>query len=221
MQVYFAALLMIVALALGGVEFVPSLKRRLGQTDQLLPVALTCLWLVALLAPQPVSPFFKAAILLGLLTALLAALFYKLPGMAPYVALAFVCLMHIFYFVAFASTHPFGLPTLWILLPIAWAGAAYWLLHGRVHEEWGALIGLIALTALMLWQAFAMWTYNGGLWAILGLAGALLLAVAGTLLLVNHTRRGLPRAWLIVSLVFGLSHTLISWSVWGAGLHGA
>ena len=218
MQVYVAVVLSVVAAALAGLPYWPGLKNRLEQFDFLPPLVLACLVFVATLAPQPVSHFYKGAVLLGLLVTTLASLFYKLPGMPIYVAVAHFYVANTLYLTAFASTHRLSLPTLWTLLAIVWAATLYWYVRTHLREERYALIGLIALAGLMLWQALEMWVHNGQVWAALGLAGALLLGAAGTLLLVDRTRKPLKGGTLIVAVAFYISQGLIAWSIWGLGM---
>jgi uncharacterized membrane protein YhhN len=218
MQVYFAIALSIVAAVLAVAPYVPALRSRLSQPEQLAPLVPLCLLLVAMLAPQPVSMFYKAAILLGLLASTLAVLFRRLPGMPLYASLAFLCITVPLYAVAFASTHRLSLPTPLILLVIVWAAGLYWVVRAHLHEERYALIGLITLAGLMGWQALEMQVHNGQVWSSTGLAGALLMGVAGTLLLVDRARKPIRGAAVLVALVFFVSQTLIAWSVWGPGI---
>ncbi len=217
MQVYFAIALSIVAAALGVTPYIPALRSKLSQPELLAPLVPLCLLLVAMLAPQPVSMFYKAAVLLGLLAAILAVLFLRLPGMPLYVSLAFLCIVVPLYAIAFASTHRLSLPTPWLLLIIAWAAGLYWATRAHLHEERYALIGLIVLAGLMGWQALEMRAHNGQAWASLGLAGALLKASPARCR--SSTARASSSAGsVLVALAFHASQALIAWSVWGLGM---
>ena len=218
MQVYFAIALSIVAAALVVTPYIPALRSKLSQPELLAPLVPLCLLLARHAMPQPVSMFYKAAVLLGLLAAIILCCSSACRACPYYVSLAFLCIVVPLYAIAFASTHRLSLPTPWLLLIIAWAAGLYWATRAHLHEERYALIGLIVLAGLMGWQALEMRAHNGQAWASLGLAGALLIGVAGTLLLVDRTRKPFRGAALLVALAFHASQALIAWSVWGLGM---
>jgi len=220
MQIYFAIAFSVVAAILAAAPLVPQVKSRLPQSAWLAPAVLACLFIAAMLAPQPLSHLYKAAVLLGLLVAILAALMHAVPGMPGYASVAGFFVIVPVYLIAFASAHPLAVPTLWVLVVIAWVAALIWKLRTRPPEERYTLVALVTLAGLMLWQALEMWVHSGQVWSILGLAGALLLAAGGTLHLVHHMVTPIRGGGLLAVAAFYLSQGLIAWSVWGLGAPG-
>ncbi|MCB0075747.1 MAG: hypothetical protein KDE20_30050, partial [Caldilineaceae bacterium] len=98
------------------------------------PLAMLAIALVAMVAPEPVSVFYKGAIVLALLLALLGETVMMVKGTPLMVGVIFVSFCALLYFFAFGSTVDLQWPTPWALLIVLYVGAVYYLLGSRLGE---------------------------------------------------------------------------------------
>ena len=133
-------------------------------------------------------------------------------------AVAHFYIVYFVYFIAFASANRAAIPSPIILLIIAYAALLFWLERGALKEAQGALAAYLVLMSLMLWAASETWVQHREPWAIGAFAGALLLTVSSTILLLDKTRTPIPWSRILIAATFAAGQWLIAWSVWGYGL---
>lgn len=172
-------------------------------------------FLIALIAPEPVSPFYKGAILLGMVLTLIAAGLSFSRFLPDYAAHAHLIWVYWIYFLAFTAHTRWQLPTPWALLILVGLGILYWQLGRALREVWWAVLIYALILALTGWQALELVVQNGAVvWTWAALAGIVLAAGAHTLQAIHSYRRpltGLP----VAQIAFLLAQTALGWSVWG------
>ncbi len=188
------------------------------QQSRYLALTALLLLLTAIIVPQPVHSFYKAAISLGLILYLTNRGLQLLPGLPPVVDYALTLISALLYMAAFAATHPLKWPTPWGLLPLIGVGVLYWRLRPQLAElQYSILVYLIAFF-LMLWQAVEMLVVNPAPWAISGLLGALGLAAAQAIQGVHHFIQPVQQRQRWSSGITILGYGLMILSIWGATL---
>ena len=179
------------------------------------PLAMLAIALVAMVAPEPVSVFYKGAIVLALLLALLGETVMMVKGTPLMVGVIFVSFCALLYFFAFGSTVDLQWPTPWVLLIVLYVGAVYYLLGSRLGEFWFPGIIFMLLLALATWMALEAFVQVRQPWALVGLVGVVALDGAATLLGVNEFRDGFRDSRLTMLGLYYLAQLLIAISVWG------
>jgi len=182
------------------------------------PLTIAIIWLIALIVPAPVSIYYKAAIMLGLLLMLLGSAFHLLPGVPLVVNKAYWLLAAALFMTAFAALHPAKLPTPWLLLLLLYAGGIAWLLAPRVAELQISLLVYGIVLLLMTWQALEVLVVAGQWWALLPFLGALCLVIADSIQALDRFYRVLPAAKLLTPAVLLLGQLLLALSIWGPGI---
>lgn len=185
------------------------------------PAIVALIFVIALLVPTPVSAFYKAAVILGLLLSLLGSAARLLPGMPLAVHKAHLLIAALLYMTAFAELHPFKLPTPWLLLLVLYAGGMAWLLVNKVAELQITLLIYGVILLLMSWQALEAFVVVGQLWTGLLLLGALCLVIADSLQALDRFYHTLPAAKFVTPAVLLLGQLLLALSIWGPGLRHA
>jgi hypothetical protein len=170
---------------------------------------------IALLAPEPVGLFYKAAITLGLVVALPATILHVSRFLPAYAAHAHLLLVYLLYFVGFASLTRFPIPSLAVLLPLAGWAIAYFQFSPYLREQWGAVVAYAVILGLAAWQALELVVAQPtAYWSWAALAGMAVLVGTHAVQAVDQFRRPLKAApWTLVS--FFLGQCIIAWSVWG------
>jgi uncharacterized membrane protein YhhN len=176
---------------------------------------LAAAWFVALLPPASDILFYKGAVLLGMLLALIGVALRYANLLPSYAAHAHLVLTYSLYAVAFSSQTS-GWPTPFALIPLVIAGALYYWLHPTLSELWWGVAIYTSLILLATWQALELAVQQPNSWmGWAALAGMLLVTVA-TLLEAQARFRPLRPAWAAASLpVFLIAQLAIAWSVWG------
>lgn len=185
------------------------------QTLGLILAPLLLAWIVALLTPAADNIFYKGAVLLGMLLALIAIALRASGFLPSYAAHAHLFLTYALYGLAFASQTN-GWPTPFALVLIAAAGLLYYWLYPTLFELWSWVAIYALLIFLATWQALELAVQQPQTWmGWSALAGMLLLTIA-TLLEAQGRFRPLRPTWASASLpVFLIAQLAIAWSVWG------
>lgn len=214
-QFYIAIALTVVAVAMWVMALrVPaSAPRTQHLAYTIAPLVLA--WLVALLTPASEHLFYKAAVVLGLLLALIALLL-RVSGFLPiYAAHAHLVLTYVLYAYAFSSQTS-GWPTLWAILLIAAAGAIYYWLYPTLYELWSSAAFYGLLIFLATWQSLELAVQQPATWMGWAALAGMILIVIATLLEAQARFRPLRPRWAAAAVpVFLLAQLAIAWSVWG------
>jgi hypothetical protein len=215
MQIYFAIALTVAALAAWIVaQRLPASTSRAAIAGLTLTPLLLA-WLVALLTPASDNLFYKAAVVFGMLLALLALSFRISNFLPTYAAHAHLTLTYALYGLAFASQTS-GWPTPLAILLIVAAGLLYYWLYPSLAELWSWVAIYALLIFLATWQALELAVQQPTGWmGWAALAGMLLVTVA-TMLEAQARFHALRPRWATASIpVFLLAQLVIAWSVWG------
>ena len=215
MQLYIAIALTIAALvALVMVLRAPS-KATLSQTLGYAVAPLAAALLVALLTPAPDNIFYKGALVLGLLLAIIGFLFYRSGFLPNYVAHAHLVLTYTLYAYAFASQTS-GWPTPWALILLAAAALIYWWFHPNLAELRISVAIYGALVLLAMWQALELAVQQPSALTGWTALGGMLLAACALLLEAQARFKQWRPTWAMAALpVFLVAHLVIAWSAWG------
>lgn len=216
MQLYLALFFSIATLISIGLVLGPTRFRVPPRPELYGPLTLVLITIVALLAPIPVAPLYKAGIVLGLLLALLAEVMRTLPGTPPAVSQAFLLLTYFVYLLAFAGPVVGGWPSPWGLLIPLYGGLLFWQLDRRqLAELQGSIIGIGVLLGLVTWQALELWTQTLARWAGFGLLGVLLIVIANSVLAWIMFRKPWRYGHSVALVAYYLGQLVLAWSVWG------
>jgi uncharacterized membrane protein YhhN len=213
-QFYLAIFFTLAAVVTAVLHLWPESVRVRVQPQLFAPLTVALVTLVALLAPEPVALFYKGAITFGLVLTLVALLFLTLPNTPTAVGLAHLLIVFFLYWLAFTAVNQTGWPTPWGLLAVVYAALIYWLIAPNLAELWGAVVTFLVLLAGMLWAAVGMGVQTGQPWALLGLAGALLLVGAASVLALHAWRTPIRYAQTVATLLFYAGQGFIAWSTW-------
>jgi uncharacterized membrane protein YhhN len=215
MQIYFAIALTIAALVGWGMGVRAGTSAPRSQILLYNLASLAAAWLVALLTPANDNLFYKGAVVLGMLLALLAVALRASQFLPSYAAHAHLVLTYILYAYAFSSQTS-GWPTPFVILLLAIGGAIYYWLYPNLIELWSSVVGYALFIFLATWQALELLVQQPSAWmGRAALAGMLLITVAIVLEAQARFRPFRP-AWATASLpVFVLAQLAIAWSVWG------
>lgn len=172
-------------------------------------------WLIALLTPAHDITFYKGAVLMGMLLAIIGLGLHDFDFLPSYVAHAFLILTYTLYAYAFSSQTS-GWPSPWTLLLIVAAAAIYYWLYPTLHELWISVAVYALFIFLATWQALELTIQYPTTWMGWAALAGMLLAITATLLEAQgHFLRYRP-AWASASLpVFFLAQLAIAWSIWG------
>ena len=215
MQIYFAVALSVAALvawvmALRSSDTSPQ-SNRMAYTLAPLGAA----WLVALLTPPSDHLYYKGAVVLGMLLALIAVAMRASNFLPSYAAHAHLVLTYALYGLAFGSQTS-GWPSPFALLLFAIAGLLYYWLYPTLAELWSSVAIYGMLMLLAAWQALELAVQQPSAWiGWVALAGMLLATIA-TMLEAQARFRNFRPTWANASLpVFALAQLVIAWSIWG------
>ena len=219
MQIYFAVALSVAALVAWVMALrvpdtpTPSTPSSNKVAYTLAPIGAA--WLVALLTPASDHLYYKAAILLGMLLALIGVALRISNFLPSYASHAHLVLTYALYGLAFGSQTS-GWPTPYSILLIVIAGLVYFWLYPYLAELWSSVAIYGALILLATWQALELAVQQPGAWmGWVALAGMLVATIATLLEAQARFRRFRP-TWAAASLpVFALAQLVIAWSIWG------
>ncbi len=176
---------------------------------------LAAAWLVALLTPASDNLFYKAAVVLGMLLALLAIAFRGSRLLPGYAAHAHLLLTYALYALAFGSQTS-GWPTPLAIILVVAAGLLYYWLYPALAELWSSVAIYALLIFLATWQALELAVQQPNSWMGWAALAGMLLATMAILLEAQARFRPLRPTWAVASLpVFLLAQLAIAWSVWG------
>jgi len=179
------------------------------------PIIMALILLIALITPEPVGTYYKAAIMLGVILQMVGSAIALLPGVPLVVNKAFTLIALLVYMNAFGALHTLQWPTPWALLLLAYAGGIGWLLWKRVADLQISLAIYGAILLLMSWQALEVVVVADQLWAWLLFLGALYLVISDSLQALDRFYRPIPAANLLIPMVLLLGQLLLVLSIWG------
>jgi uncharacterized membrane protein YhhN len=207
----------IIGVVIGGGSLVTAvLAARSSGWSRLRNSALTMglLCLLALIGPYPADPFYKGAILGGLLLTLVATAFLWMPGMPAYVGVAHLFYAHFAYWLAFLAVTRLQTPVLWGALVLAAAVGIYVYVAPALREVKGGVAAFAITFVVVVWQAFEVWSQQPGAWPMLAVVGMLLIGLAYAGWVIDSYRRSLPYSQMSIPMLFFAGHLCLALSVW-------
>lgn len=177
------------------------------------PLTIGLILAVALLSPDPVSPFYWGAVAVGLLFSLAGDVFLMLPGDRILPGLIAFSLTHVAYLLAFAGEVRGVLP-----LPLAapfliYALAFYLLLVPSLEERRIPVLIYSIILSVMVWGAWGQWLLFRNAKALLAALGATIFLGSDSVLAWHRFRQALAWGQLAILSSYYLAQLLIAWSV--------
>jgi len=210
---YLTGLISLSSLVTGAVHIWADYTDNTERSYVFKPLTMGLILLVAIMAPQPISLFYKGAILTGLTLALMGDIFLMLPGRVLIVGLGLFLWTHILYFYAFASLTAWRLPTYWVIPLVAYAFVMYRVLNPHLREMRIPVLIYGGAILLMTWQAIELYVQTGAWWALSALVGAILFTISDSVLAFDEFRRSVRGASIIVLSTYYLAQLLIALSL--------
>ncbi len=178
------------------------------------PLTTSLILLLALASPLSTTPFYKYAIIAGLLFSLAGDVFLMLPSDRFIAGLVSFLIAHLCYIVAFSSELGFS-TSIRGLLPFLIYGvviAVILMPHvvGPLKIPVAAYIGVILV---MGWQALDRWLQMGQTGALPAFLGATLFVISDSILAIDRFRSPFRMARLLVLSTYFLAQWLIALSV--------
>jgi uncharacterized membrane protein YhhN len=177
------------------------------------PLTVILIILIALQTKNSVSPFYKYAILGGLVFSLVGDIFLMLPSDRFINGLVSFLLAHLFYIAAFTFAGAPRTINFLYAIPFLVYGAVMLriLLPGLGSMKAPVMIYMLVIL-LMAWQALNRWAATGEQGSALAFAGAMLFVASDSLLAVNRFRKAIGGAQLYIMSTYFMAQWLIALS---------
>lgn len=200
MHIYFGGFLALGSLAAIGYLLWRGHNGQMEQIPGVMGGAWLSVFLLALIAPDPVTATYKGTVLFCLLLLGLGVAFYRgIPAPAAVAVGIFMLATGVLFMVWQAHTTA-GIPSPLGLLAPALAGLVYWRLwSGRVagvgrNDPRGDIVALLTILMLATWQAIELWTQQTAYWSAFAMLSALTLWSVVGVHLFGTARAGLPNS---------------------------
>ena len=176
------------------------------------PLTVILIILIASLRKNPVSEFYRYAVVAGLVFSLMGDILLMLPRERFIAGLASFLLAHLFYIAAFTLEGARS-PGLLYALPFAVYGLVMLrvLLPGLGRLKAPVII-YMPVIMLMAWQAFCRWMTTAQRGSALAFMGALLFVISDSVLALNRFKRPLQSAQLYIMATYFTAQWLIALS---------
>ncbi len=197
----------------GVLHIVAEYREQRERVYLLKPLTMVLILAVAISAPVPVSTFYKAAIVLGLVLSMMGDIFLMLPGKELVAGLGHFLIAHLLYITAFSSLTAWSIPSPWGLLLVVVGGVAYWQLSPYLHELEIPVTLYMGVILLMAWAALEVWIQTGQTRAAVALLGALLFVISDAALGVNRFWRPFKSANALILGTYYGAQLLIAYSI--------
>ncbi len=198
-----------------------SLQELPAPVDAPSPYRLGCMLLVlilAMIAPLPPGPVYKAGIIFALLVLMMTEVFMAIPGTPRILRTGSNVAIYFVLWVTFASATGISFWSWWALLALIplGLGALYFLpLRSQVDFLQITVLTYMANCALVLSFALTLFATHFALWSLAALLGGLALVGADLLEGWNRFRTPVVRLDLWQMTLYLLGALLLAWSVWG------
>jgi uncharacterized membrane protein YhhN len=217
-QYYLAIILSIAALVGATLHVRASLLGLSGRVAVPRPAVMALVVLIALLAPEPVDPYYKGGILFGLLVSLVADGLATIPGNPRITVVGLLLIAYFVYLTVFASETALGWPTPWLLALILYGALLYWQIAPGLREMKGTILLYMALLGLMTWQALEMALFHGQVWSALAFTGAIGLVLASSIEGFSTYRTAIRGGTSYAVAAYLIAQWLLAASVWGGAI---
>ena len=175
------------------------------------PLTMVFILLIATLG-QTTLPFYKHAIITGLVFSLAGDVFLMLPADRFVAGLVAFLMAHLFYIAAFASE--ISALIWWPLVPVVIYGIViYTILAPSLGKLKLPVLAYIVVIMIMAWLAWERWGQTGSSGALLASVGAVLFVISDTILALNRFRGAFKLARVLKLTTYFAAQWLIAGSV--------
>ena len=175
------------------------------------PLAVVLIILIALQSKHPTSPFYRQAIIAGLLCSLAGDIFLMLPDRFIPGLVSFLC-AHVFYIAAFAYESG-GALSFWTFVPfLIYGGLMLRVLWPHLGKLKPAVLVYVAAILAMGWTAAGRRLLTEQSGSLLAFVGALLFIASDSVLALDKFRRPFRSAQLLILLTYFAAQWLIALS---------
>jgi uncharacterized membrane protein YhhN len=176
------------------------------------PLTICFVILIALQPKNPVSSFYRYAIILGLLFSLAGDIFLMLPRDSFIQGLVSFFIAHLFYVAAFIYASGLDLPIV-SMIPFALYGSLMlrllWPHLGKLRLP---VVAYMMVILLMGWTATGRWIWTGQAGSLTAMAGAILFMASDSLLALDKFRGRFRSAQLLILSTYFAAQWLIALS---------
>ncbi|HEX8138821.1 MAG TPA: lysoplasmalogenase [Pyrinomonadaceae bacterium] len=177
------------------------------------PLTIILIILVAAVAENQVSHFYKYAIMAGLVFSLAGDIFLMLPRDCFIQGLVSFLLAHLCYIAAFTFEARAAERRLLYAVPfLLYGGVMLRVLLPGLGRMRAPVVVYMLVIMLMAWQALNRWTGTGQEGSGLACSGALLFVVSDSILALNRFKRPFPAAQTYVMSTYFMAQWLIALS---------
>lgn len=177
------------------------------------PLTTGLILLLALRVDEPVSGFYRSAVVVGLAFSLAGDVLLMLPKDRFAFGLASFLVGHLLYIAAFTSVEGFRISVLCLAPFLLAAGVVYAMLLPHLGRLWLPVLFYMLAIMAMAWQAAERWELTGDASSLLAMAGALLFLVSDWALAFNRFRAPFRSAQAMVLSTYYAAQWLIALSV--------
>ncbi|MEZ4615588.1 MAG: lysoplasmalogenase [Caldilineaceae bacterium] len=179
------------------------------------PATTILILIVAFVASTPTTRAYQAAIVIGLLFAVVGDIMLMLPTDRFVAGLVSFLVTHLCYIIAFATQTRWPVWSPWALFVPLYAGVIYALLHRHLGALRVPVMVYMAAIVVMAWQGVTLADQQRMLWAHAAGVGSILFVISDSVLALNRFRHPVAGAQLIVLSTYYVAQWLIAWSVYG------
>ena len=175
------------------------------------PLTVVLIILIALQSKQPTTPFYRQAIIAGLLFSLAGDIFLMLPDRFIPGLVSFLC-AHVFYIAAFIYESG-GALSFWTFVPfLIYGGLMLRVLWPHLGKMKPAVLIYVAAILAMGWAAAGRRLLTGQEGSLLAFLGAILFIASDSVLALDKFRRPFRSAQLIILTTYFAAQWLIALS---------
>ena len=176
------------------------------------PLTIVLIILIALQSKNPTSPYYKQAIIAGLVFSLVGDIFLMLPGDRFIPGLVAFLAAHIFYIAAFMYESGRALST-WELIPFLIYGTLMLrLLWAHLKQMRGPVILYMTAILMMGWVAASRWLLTGQAGSRQAFVGAILFIASDSVFALERFRGRFRSAQLLILSTYFAAQWLIALS---------
>ena len=175
------------------------------------PLAVVLIILIALRGTHPTTPFYRQAVIAGLIFSLAGDIFLMLPDRFVQGLVCFLC-AHIFYIAAFVRESG-GALSFWTFVPfLIYGGLMLRVLWPHLGKMKPAVLMYVAAILAMGWAAAGRRLLTGQEGSLLAFLGAILFIASDSVLALDKFRRPFRSAQLLILLTYFAGQWLIALS---------
>jgi uncharacterized membrane protein YhhN len=218
MHQIFGLALSIAALVFGILHVRAEFREQTDKVAIYRPLTMIVILVIALIAPSPVSAFYKGAIILALVLSIVSDLLMMIPGTPLVIGMVGFTAVSSLFFLAFGSVTALRIPTPWVILLLLYGALLIWRLWPNLGELRGPTTVFMGVLGLAVWQAMELSVQIGQPWALFALVGSVSLVIASSVLGLDYFLPLFRGKLVLFFSAYYIGQWLIAASIWGRGL---